>query len=350
MPSLERFFNPQMRVFSANITSLPSARLYFFQTGSTTPKVTYADKQGLIPNENPVIASATGSFPPIFLDGLYRVELRSSANIVQPGWPIDNVGQDSQIVPYAPWSEIVTYAEFERVTDTITGIVYRSKVDGNLGNVPDSSPSEWEVVIDPVPSSFTSDAPYFSWADAAGLISLDVDLAAMVAAIAGMLTNLPNKIEFDFGKIQVGADAGAKTFFRSDAKFSTDDINYFDVAGRSSVRDEVGGGFDAGQEVVIEKIGNTVTISSAGPLTHPSASTRLSGAIIPSDYRIGTDYNPGESIGFSFISNAGYLTAIEVDFEGRIRISYFDYAGAAVSRTDTGKGFSVSYTITSQTP
>lgn len=172
-----------MRVFDLNIKSLPGARLYFFRAGSTTPKVTYADKQGTIPNANPVIASPAGIFPPVFLDGLYRVELRSSANIVQPGWPIDNVGQDSQIVPYAPWSEIVTYAEFERVTDTITGIVYRSKENNNLGNVPASSPSKWEVVIDPIPSSFTSNAGWLSWSDEGGQISLDVDFPALIEAV-----------------------------------------------------------------------------------------------------------------------------------------------------------------------
>ena len=83
--------------------------------------------------------------------------------------------------------------------------------------------------------------------------------------------------------------------------------------------------------------------------THPSASTILSGAIIPSNMRIGSNYSPGQSVAFSFISNAGYLTAIDINFDGTIRISYFDYTGASVSRTDTGKGFSVSYTITSET-
>lgn len=138
-----------MRVFSANITSMPSARLHFFESGSTTPKVTYADKQGTTPNTNPVIASSTGSFPPIYLDGLYRVELRSSANIVQPGWPIDNVGQDNIIVPFGPWIETVTYGEGEIVTFGSPVAWYSSISGGNLGNEPATSPSEWENI--PIP-------------------------------------------------------------------------------------------------------------------------------------------------------------------------------------------------------
>lgn len=284
MPSLERFFNPQMRVFSANITSLPSARLYFFQAGSTTPKVTYADKQGLIPNENPVIASSTGSFPPIFLDGLYRVELRSSANIVQPGWPIDNVGQDSQIVPYAPWSEIVTYAKFERVTDPLTGIVYRSKVENNLGNVPASSPDDWEVVIDPVPSSFTSDAPYFSWADDDGQISLNVDESLLSQAVES----------------QIG----------------------------SSITLPLGGDFGSGS-VSISRIGEIVSIRSVGPLPHASLSSATSaGGVIPFNYR------PAQEVNISVLSliAPGALVSITIFPYGGIQATYLDSSFTPVNR------------------
>jgi len=174
MPSLERFFNPQMRVFDLNIRSLPGARLYFFAAGSTTPKATFTTKAGGTPNANPVIADSSGTFPPIFLDGLYRVELRSAQNIVQSGWPIDNVGQDNPIVPFGPYSEIVTYNEGEIVTGS-NGNWYRSVGDNNLGSDPISSPGEWEVIPIPVASTFTSNADYFTWSDDGDQISLDVD-------------------------------------------------------------------------------------------------------------------------------------------------------------------------------
>lgn len=180
MPSLERFFDPQIRKFDLNIKSLPGARFYFFQNGTTTPRTVYQDKAGTIPHTNPVIADSSGSFAPIFLDGLYRVELRSNANIVQPGWPIDNVGQDSAVVPFGPWIEILTYNEGEVVTGS-NGNWYRSKVNGNLGNDPTTSPAAWEVIPIPVASSFTSDKAYLTWSDDGDQISLDVDIDGLGA-------------------------------------------------------------------------------------------------------------------------------------------------------------------------
>lgn len=183
MPSLERFFDPQIRKFDLNIRSLPGARFYFFENGTTTPKTIYQDKAGTIPHTNPVIADSSGSFAPIFLDGLYRVELRSNANIVQPGWPIDNVGQDSAVVPFGPWVEILPYNTGEVVTGS-NGNWYRSLEDNNLGNNPVSSPSKWEVIPIPVASSFTSNKAYFTWSDDGDQISLDLDVDALGADVA----------------------------------------------------------------------------------------------------------------------------------------------------------------------
>ena len=194
MPSLERFFNPQMRVLSLNLQSLPSARLYFFAAGSSTPKPTYADKPGNIANTNPVIADPNGVFPTIFLDGLYRVELRSAQNIVQPGWPIDNVGQDNVIVPFGPWSEIVIYNQGEVVTGS-NGNWYRSLIDNNLGNDPADGGEGWEVIPIPVASTFTSNKTYLSWTDNGDQISLDVDTNGLMDEIEANLSGADGDFE-----------------------------------------------------------------------------------------------------------------------------------------------------------
>lgn len=300
MPSLERFFDPQIRKFDLNIKSLPGARFYFFQNGTTTPRTVYQDKAGTIPHTNPVIADSSGSFPPIFLDGLYRVELRSNANIVQPGWPIDNVGQDAAVVPFGPWIEVLTYNEGEVVTGS-NGNWYRSIGNGNLGNDPTTSPADWEVIPIPAASSFTSNKDYITWSDDGDQISLDVD------------------------------ESG--------------------IAERQSVRVALGGGFNAGQFVVIEKLGSTVTITSSAYLTHPSSSSALSNVVIPEEYRIGGDYSGGQSISYVVAPlTFTYFIQVQINYFGTIRISYFDLAGAPVSRTGLDTGFSVSYTITSETP
>jgi hypothetical protein len=45
-----------------------NARLYFYQTGTTTLQNTYADASLSAVNTNPVVADSNGLFPAIYLD------------------------------------------------------------------------------------------------------------------------------------------------------------------------------------------------------------------------------------------------------------------------------------------
>lgn len=379
MPSLERFFDPQMRKFDANVRPLPGARLYFFESGTTTPKTTYQDKQGKDAHTNPVIADSTGVFPQIFLDGLYRVELRSSANIVQPGWPIDNIGQDTPVVPFGPWVEVNTYNEGEVVTGS-NGNWYRSITDNNLGNDPIYSPTEWEVIPIPVASSYTSNKAYLTWADDGDQVSLNVDSEELTADVVSELSTTTDPVvlgdnlsvsgnldvtgssEFtgsasfladvkaENGKIQIGPDAGPKFFINSDGEASDDDSSYLTLARRSSTRVELGGDFQAGEEIILEKIDSTVTITSNTRATHSSSSVAISNSVIPSEYRPGTEYTSNlNDIQYS-IATTGYITTLSVTYDGKITMSHRDYSGAPINQVNAGCGISFSYTITSDTP
>jgi hypothetical protein len=152
------------------------------------------------------VANSNGIFPPIFLSGLYRVELRDKDNVVQPGWPIDNVGQDTIITPFAPWSEIFTYQENDVVTSPL-GNWYRSKIDANIGNDPDDNPDDWELIVIPVADNFTSDASWLTWSDSAGQISIDVDIEAMVDQIEDEIEVIPGDLEVG-GTLTVNQVAG----------------------------------------------------------------------------------------------------------------------------------------------
>lgn len=90
----QRFYSPLIKYTTDNIKALPGSLLYFYETGTTTPKTVYKDPDLLVPHENPVESDAAGVFEPIFLDGYYRVELQSNDNVTQTGWPIDYVGPD----------------------------------------------------------------------------------------------------------------------------------------------------------------------------------------------------------------------------------------------------------------
>lgn len=67
------------------VVSLPGSKLYFYQTGTSTPQDTYQDAALTTPHANPVVADASGVFEPIFLSPTlpaYRVTHRTSADVL----------------------------------------------------------------------------------------------------------------------------------------------------------------------------------------------------------------------------------------------------------------------------
>lgn len=67
---------------------LVGGKLYTFQAGTSTPKLTYSDQAGTVPNTNPVILNARGEAQ-IFWSGSYKVELRDALdNLI---WSVDNI-------------------------------------------------------------------------------------------------------------------------------------------------------------------------------------------------------------------------------------------------------------------
>lgn len=192
MTSLPRFFDPAPRYFTNNITGLSGAKLYFTAAGSSTPKVVYQNKAGTIAHADPVEANSYGIFPPIFLDGLYKVELKNAAGVTQSGWPIDNVGQDEDVVPFGPYSNTITYQADEVVTDS-AGDWYRSKIDSNVGHEPSSSPTQWEALVKPVPSNFVSDEAWATYSSGSGgtiQLNFDVDAMSLGLVASGLKTDL----------------------------------------------------------------------------------------------------------------------------------------------------------------
>lgn len=285
MASLERFFNPQMRPFGLNMQALPGAKLYFFDANSTTPSQVYQDKQGAIAHPNPVVADANGNFPQIFLaQRLYRVSLTDRKNLVQPGWPIDNVGQDTIVVPFGPWNEQETYEQAEIVTGS-DGNWYSSVGGNNLGNDPIDGDGFWELIPKPVASSFTSDSPDFSFSDVDGQISLDVDQEESTITLGGVF------------------------------------------AGTNQLR--------------ISRIGDRVSLSISS-FIHPPASTASSAAgVIPAQYRPATTMS-WLSLGFGSGGALGFAL-IQISPAGTLTINYYNSSLAPISTLDSVYGIGFSY-------
>jgi hypothetical protein len=72
-----RFILPFADVGSG-IKPSSGARLFFYETGTSTPKNTFTDQAATTPNANPVIADANGVFSNIFINGTYKVVLQNT--------------------------------------------------------------------------------------------------------------------------------------------------------------------------------------------------------------------------------------------------------------------------------
>jgi hypothetical protein len=143
MASLERFFNPVVMPVTFNLTVLPGSLMYFYENNSDTPKTVYQDKTGMIPHESPVVADASGAFPPIFLDGLYSAELKSSSGVTQDGWPVNDVGLDDILVAanisasnFSSTTAGVTWSDLDgKINIYFAPATFRAAI--GLGTIPD---------------------------------------------------------------------------------------------------------------------------------------------------------------------------------------------------------------------
>jgi hypothetical protein len=93
VPLGPRFALPFQTVVDQTGTPLPGAMLNFYASGTSTRLTTYSDPLLTIPNPNPVVASAAGVFPSIFMAGNYKVVLTDfSGNQIWTADPVDGIG------------------------------------------------------------------------------------------------------------------------------------------------------------------------------------------------------------------------------------------------------------------
>lgn len=90
------FNMPWQQAFDGSGNTIAGARLYFYEAGTSTPKMVYADVGLGTPLPNPVIANGSGRFPPIYLEdnGAYKVRYCTDEDVEI--WTADNVVTESQ--------------------------------------------------------------------------------------------------------------------------------------------------------------------------------------------------------------------------------------------------------------
>jgi len=95
MPNV--FYNSELKTRTLGGATVPSGKLYFYKSGTSTLQAVYADPARSTTLSNPVIANSSGEVPTIYPDPaiLYRVRLTDSASA--PVWDDDSV-----MSPYFP--------------------------------------------------------------------------------------------------------------------------------------------------------------------------------------------------------------------------------------------------------
>lgn len=85
-----RLNNPNLQFLDANGSPYSGGKLYFYQSGTSTPLDTYSDEALTTPNSNPVILDSAGRAGDIFISGVsYKVVLKTSADVTV--WTVDPV-------------------------------------------------------------------------------------------------------------------------------------------------------------------------------------------------------------------------------------------------------------------
>jgi len=126
--------------FDNNGDPLSGGLLYFYESGTTTPKTTYSDSDLSTANTNPVVLDAAGRLGDVFFNGAAKAVLKDASEVTIDTY--DPVGQLNTDTPFADWNATLTYSEGDTVTSS-SGLFYISLTDANTGNNPDSSATSW---------------------------------------------------------------------------------------------------------------------------------------------------------------------------------------------------------------
>jgi len=143
-----RYVNPLPDYTRSNV-ALAGGQLFFYITGTSTLKDTYADSALTVPNANPVILDAEGRVPDIFLaeDQAYKVILKTAPTTGNPDgiqvFEVDPVGPETNTEQWEEWSAAETYAAGRFVGRS--GSYYFS-IQASTNKDPATQPAYWSVV------------------------------------------------------------------------------------------------------------------------------------------------------------------------------------------------------------
>jgi len=131
----------------------------------------------------------------------------------------------------------------------------------------------------------------------------------------------PGDVRFDGVRVSLGSP-----FFpnvNADVTASDEQMNTV-LANYASARVELGGDFDAGEKILLERIGNTVTIrSDTDNLSHGGNSQPTSSSgVIPSQFRPSSNASTANEVSNVFVISSGFVVAAVVTSGGKFQLEY----------------------------
>ena len=139
-----RYGNPVTQYLDDAGNPLVSGKLFFFTTGTNTALDTFADINLTIPNTNPVILTAAGRIPNIFLqDASYKVILTDSDEVQI--FERDPVGAETEVGNWSIFNSLQIYGVND-IVEGSDGNFYISLIEANQGNDPTTTPTAWSLI------------------------------------------------------------------------------------------------------------------------------------------------------------------------------------------------------------
>ncbi len=137
---MSRFGSLGQQYFDDTGEPLLDGKIFFYESGTTTPKDTFADVNLSIANPNPVLLTGSGRQPNIFFNGTAKAILTDQDEVqIEVRDPVGDTGVAGQ---FNPWNSLTIYNQPDIVVGSDDNF-YLSITDGNQGNDPTTSPANW---------------------------------------------------------------------------------------------------------------------------------------------------------------------------------------------------------------
>ena len=122
---------PRFQAIDGNGNPLRGGKLYTYASGTSSNKATYSDFDLTTANTNPVILDSDGQAT-IYLNGSYKLNLKTSADGQMPGFPIDNIAGGTPEVFLSQYDDLAAAVTDIGATETDLAIDTDDTIGENI--------------------------------------------------------------------------------------------------------------------------------------------------------------------------------------------------------------------------